>query len=544
MQSWPGFEGTLPGYYVTDRIAAPGTLGAVDPVTGVAPGFDGGPVCSRRGGLKLPGCRGVSSLRVVRDGGGDPLAVMVEFESGYLPRIDGCVIGSRIMRSNGAVVPVMLGGNAPSGLVEELELCNQASTQRTVPATMSDGITPNPSCEGIQVGFADLDGQGGDDENLRVCNAAAITLEELPLIHPLAGCIDSPVQSNPDDPACDRFMFRNLTEEFLAGSAQLFQNELAAVSWNFLQFLVVSSCNSQAFDLDGFNRSGIQGNPAAVDDPECFVAGNVRRNPKDPRLSENLAYQAGRCSLVTPQFCKNVKAFYGVAGVTSNKVRAAGNQRYGRRTFLWHSGGQGVLRYDQRNVLGFSMDFAEDTLKTNWGMEFTWVEGERFADNGAFDGVSESDTLNLTVSVDRPTFIHFLNPNRTFFFNTQWFVNYIPDHAEGYTTTGPVNLLFTFSVSTGYYQDRLLPSFTTIHDVRSASGAAMPSLTYRYTESFSVTVGMLYFWGRTELRDMPIRDLAPAVNRTGRHAYKVGVENGLSQARRRDELYLRVRWTF
>jgi hypothetical protein len=146
--------------------------------------------------------------------------------------------------------------------------------------------------------------------------------------------------------------------------------------------------------------------------------------------------------------------------------------------------------------------------------------------------------------VDRPTFIHFLNPNRTFFFNTQWFVNYIPDHAEGYTTTGPVNLLFTFSVSTGYYQDRLLPSFTTIHDVRSASGAAMPSLTYRYTESFSVTVGMLYFWGRTELRDMPIRDLAPAVNRTGRHAYKVGVENGLSQARRRDELYLRVRWTF
>jgi len=544
LQSWPGFEGTRPGYFVTDRIPAPGTIGAADPVTGISPGFDGGPVCSRRGGLKLPGCRGVSSLRVVRDSGGDPLAVRVEFETGYRPHIDGCVIGTRILRGNGDVVPVSLGGSASPELASELELCNQATTQRTVAAAMADGITSNPNCQGRRVGFLDNDGQGGDDENLQVCNATAITLEQLPLIHPLAGCIDSPVQAAPGNPVCDRWMFRNLTEEFLAGTGQLFQNELAAVSWNFLQFLVVTSCNSQALDLDGFNRSGIQGNPSAADDPECFVAGNVRTDPSDPRLTQNLAYKAGRCSLVTPQFCKNVKNFFAVAGVASNRARAGGNARFGRRTFLWHSGGEAVLRYAQRNVLGFSMDFAEDTLKTNWGMELTWVEREYFADGGSFDGVSESDTVNLTISVDRPTFIRFLNPNRTFFFNSQWFLNYIPSYGSRFTATGPLNLLFTFTASTGYYQDRLQPSFTALHDVRSASGAAMPALTYRYSESFSVTVGLLYFWGRTELRDMPIRDLTPVTNRTGRRAYKVGVENSLSQVRRRDELYLRARWTF
>jgi hypothetical protein len=55
---------------------------------------------------------------------------------------------------------------------------------------------------------------------------------------------------------------------------------------------------------------------------------------------------------------------------------------------------------------------------------------------------------------------------------------------------------------------------------------------------------LLVFFGRTQLVDMPVRELAPAVNRTGRNAYKNGVDNQLSAIRRRDEMFLRLRWTF
>jgi hypothetical protein len=239
-----------------------------------------------------------------------------------------------------------------------------------------------------------------------------------------------------------------------------------------------------------------------------------------------------------------VKGFFAAAGVTRNTLRAGGNGRYGRRTFIWHSGGELVLRYEKRNVLGFSTDFAEDRTKTNWSMEFTWIEGLPFGDVDSPVGVSSSDAINLTVSVDRPTFINFLNPNRTFFFNSQWFFNYLTDYQKGFTSNGPVNVLFTFAVFTGYYQDRVMPNLTTVYDFQSRSGGILPSLQYRFTESFSVTVGMLYFFGRTQLVDMPVRDFAPTSNRVGENAYKSGVDNVLSLVRKRDEVFLRLRWTF
>jgi hypothetical protein len=105
-------------------------------------------------------------------------------------------------------------------------------------------------------------------------------------------------------------------------------------------------------------------------------------------------------------------------------------------------------------------------------------------------------------------------------------------------------VLFTFAVQTGYYQDRLMPQFVTVFDFLSQSGGVLPSLQYRFTESFSLSVGLMWFFGRTQLVDMPLRGLAPALNRTGANAYQEGVDNALSVIRRRDEVFMRLRWTF
>jgi hypothetical protein len=314
---------------------------------------------------------------------------------------------------------------------------------------------------------------------------------------------------------------------FGASTGQQFVSEMAAVSFNLQQILVAFSSRQDGATTSEKNEFDPDNAYAAFD-------------PSDPATAD---FQ-GKCSFVQPQFCSSVQSLYDISGIQSNSVRAGGNQDFGRRDFSWHSGGEAILRYTKRNVLGFSFDFAEDVTKSNWGTELTWISRQRFTNNDRFDNISESGTINLTISVDRPTFINFLNQNRTFFFNSQWFFQYITDYNKGFTSNGPYNILGTFTIQTGYYQDRLLPGVTFVYDRRSNSGAALTSIAYRFNENFSGTVGMNFFWGRFQTVDTPIQGLGSVGNQVGSAAYTQGVENGLAVVRERDEFFMRLRYTF
>jgi len=301
-------------------------------------------------------------------------------------------------------------------------------------------------------------------------------------------------------------------------TGQPWQNEMAALSWNFQALLVTQSGSFT---------------DALATAPDLNSAIQIAYST-DP----------GACSFRQPQFCETPEAFFAVVGVERSTVSAGGNGRFGRRVFAWHSGGEAVATFEKRNVLGFSMDVAEDFTKANFSVEFTWINDVSFGDANQVDGISTADTYNLTISADRPTFINFLNANRTFFFNTQWFFQYIEGYQRGFGSNGPYNILGTFSVSTGYYQDRLLPSMTLVYDVNSVSGAVLPQVTYRYDEAFSIIVGAAIFMGRSEFNELSVNPLGPAGNRQGPHKDKVGVENGLSPVRDRDEVFVRLRYTF
>ena len=123
-------------------------------------------------------------------------------------------------------------------------------------------------------------------------------------------------------------------------------------------------------------------------------------------------------------------------------------------------------------------------------------------------------------------------------------VNAVFPRLIGFVTNGPFNMLGTFTVQTGYFQDRLLPSVTFVYDLNSDSGAMLPQITYRFTENFSATVGVNFFYGRWERVDTAIAPLGVVGNETGHMAYQDAVENGLSVVRERDEAYLRIRYTF
>jgi len=293
-------------------------------------------------------------------------------------------------------------------------------------------------------------------------------------------------------------------------TGQLWSSEMSIASWNFL--MLAAGLNAQD--------------------------GAVSREVMD----RNQPLALGRCSLRQPQYCSFVSGLASQSRNTSSSVRAGGNGKFGRRNFVWQSVGDLALRYQKRNILGLSTDFAEDTTKSSWGVEFTWVDDSLTADNNEYDGISPVDEYNLTLSVDRPTFINFLNPNRTFLINTQLFTSYLGNYREGMTREGPWTFLWLLNVSTGYFQDRFLMSAVAVWDLRSHSGAFLPTVQYRLTENFSVTIGANVFTGRYSSRQMGINQFSAfdEDNLTD----KVYVENGVSPVRDLDSFFTRIRYTF
>ncbi len=308
----------------------------------------------------------------------------------------------------------------------------------------------------------------------------------------------------------DRRLFQPLT-------CAPFKSEMAALSWNFLMVAIIFSQDTSDPDLNN---------------PENYDV----YDPQRP-------FAKGRCSFAQPMYCSVVRALFTATGVGRQDLRAAGNRRFGRRDFLWHTGREFVVTYDRRNILGLSLDFAEDVSKTNWSMEATWFSDVRFTDRNARDNNTSTDVYNLTISIDRPTFVNFLNANRTIFFNTQWFFEYAPNHTDAFSRNGPVNVLGTFTALSGYFQDRLLTATTLVYDFQSNSGAVLPSFTYRFTEAFSAQVGLAFFFGGFDIRP-PFLFPTSATQRVGKSAYSDFVENGLSIVRQRDELFMRLRYTF
>ncbi|MED5262662.1 MAG: hypothetical protein VX574_09730 [Myxococcota bacterium] len=390
-------------------------------------------------------------------------------------------------------------------------------------------------------------------------------------------------------------------------TGQPWSNELAGASWNFLQALVASSAQyrnlgiSRALLFDpgtgppssfcprsdpfgekcrvaGVSISEFPGrfaNPLAyatfdVSDPANrtkleeiraieaeleVLYGNpndaVNQDAINSKLEEARLVRADMapiCSLVTTKECGTVSALMGLAGQGSPVVRAGGNGTYGRRCAIWSCGGVITLDYDKRNVLGFGADFAEDYTKSNWGLEWTWIPDVAVGDSASMSGVSRVDTFNLTISVDRPTFINFLNANRTFFITSQWFFQYIDGYKKSFgSPRGPFNVLGILFIQTGYFQDRLLPKLTLVYDVKSVSAAAIIDFTYRYNDAFSIVFGAAMFMGREFLTDMSVNPIAYGNRCNGPECgptYKNSTTPGLGIVRDRDEIFFKLRYTF
>jgi len=247
--------------------------------------FIGGPVCTRyepespdadaEGNVRLPGCRGARSATANPEGAffGLP-TIEVVFDPRFTPRQDGCPFGPTMTARDGTVYVVRAVNEDGTIDTGEAARINAELTQTCFNSNAAQVSLHSTSR--FQV-----------DPLQRYLGLSQSVPPSRTLFHPLAGCENA----GPDwrgnapwlesDPGflCD-FRFRNLEADFIEGHAQVFRSELAAWSWNFLMFLAVTSCNSASGGDD-------------LADPDCF----------DPEL----AWDVTRCSLSTPQLCRNAQ---------------------------------------------------------------------------------------------------------------------------------------------------------------------------------------------------------------------------------------------
>ena len=283
-------------------------------------------------------------------------------------------------------------------------------------------------------------------------------------------------------------------------------------SGNFCQDLDNNNVCDLDQDDDGVYDGADDYTPGPASDDNILCGSGLPGDVLQDALQVELYLPSERAALAasgglpprSPVFCRSLVGLLGATGQTLPVRRAGGDGTFGRRDFIWHAGRQISLNYQKRNVFGFALDFAEDVTKTSWGIEFTWTADKLFANLNSFSGLNQSDESILSISVDRPTFINYLNPNRSFFLNFQFFIRYLSDYEGGRddkdgsfgVAEGPLDTRMVFTFFTGYFQDRLQPRVTMIYDPTTSNGGVLSQLQYRWTEAFSTTVGYNTFFGR------------------------------------------------
>ncbi|MBN2468050.1 MAG: hypothetical protein JXD19_07860 [Deltaproteobacteria bacterium] len=150
------------------------------------------------------------------------------------------------------------------------------------------------------------------------------------------------------------------------------------------------------------------------------------------------------------------------------------------------------------NIVGGTFNYFDQFTKTVFRGEMAYTMDQPH--NSIFmDRVIDKDTVAFMLGFDRPTFITWLNPTRTFFISGQWFHKQILDFDRDITTAemdrseywNVVSLL----INTQYYHDYITPQVLFVHDF-SGNGFIHPSLQYAPSDRWAVTLGAIFIHGQ------------------------------------------------
>lgn len=154
------------------------------------------------------------------------------------------------------------------------------------------------------------------------------------------------------------------------------------------------------------------------------------------------------------------------------------------------------IHFPRVNLIGGSLDFYADSIKSVFRVEAAYTSGEEFANTLQPKLYSESDVFRYVVGWDRPTFIPFLNKNRAFLLSAQVFGQYLVDHEReniGGVDAGipdeELNHIATFLMKGWYKNDQLSPQVIIAHDFGAKATTIAPSVDWLVNDNLRITLG-------------------------------------------------------
>jgi hypothetical protein len=219
-------------------------------------------------------------------------------------------------------------------------------------------------------------------------------------------------------------------------------------------------------------------------------------------------------------------------------------------------GGGAEINYHKDNTLGLSADYFEPWSGVVIRVESSWTHNALLNDTNSLDWTTNNDILQYVVGFDRPHFIKFLNPDRTFFSSFQVFETYYPGaHSEqgGKTglVTGTNDFTFTAFTQTHYYRDQIIPLIFAAYGTEGTDATIGGNNEWLINDHWSAVIGFDAFLGKTMLQNLGPNAVFQAGHTTAADApFSPDVfgparsQAGGGQKNLDDEFWTRIRYRF
>ena len=161
-------------------------------------------------------------------------------------------------------------------------------------------------------------------------------------------------------------------------------------------------------------------------------------------------------------------------------------------------GGPTSIRYKQSHTTGMAIDYFEPWSGLVFRIESSITLDQLVNNTREADWLDESDVMQWSIGIDRPTFIPWLNKDRTFFLSMQLFDTWYIDH-EGDKNTGFLNnehnFIWTFFFVGNYMRDTLKPVGFIVWEEAANSWTAGLNLEWLLDNHWSIKGGLYTIWG-------------------------------------------------
>jgi hypothetical protein len=245
-----------------------------------------------------------------------------------------------------------------------------------------------------------------------------------------------------------------------------------------------------------------------------------------------------------------------IIATTPNNIHLA--KGASARTFLNDCtfGGGAQIRYHKDNTLGLSADYFESFTGVVVRVESSWTHNALLNDTDSLDWSTNNDIMQYVIGFDRPHFIKFLNPDRTFFSSFQVFETYYPgahssNGGKDGLVTGTNDFTFTAFTQTHYYRDQIIPLIFAAFGTEGTDATIGGNTEWLINDHWSAVLGFDAFLGKSHQHNIGQNAVFQAGHTTQADApYSESVFGpahmgaGGAQRNKDDEFWTRIRFRF